>query len=206
MKNLITAYCRLEIFCSLNLELFLKYDKEQALLIQILNKSKNIISYYRDYDVFAENHHNFNSVISCLSQIEQEWRKLNPTLIKNDGNQIMCPSVLLYNKWGNHLTVGMYLDRIFIFEYSKYTTEWQECLANLDKNEEREILLYIPEPIEFGECEFIPNKKAHLLLKEWLDNNNYIKDFNDEVYYSYLLDIERRNNQENIIDIDDIIF
>ncbi len=34
----------------------------------------------------------------------------------------------------------------------------------------------------------------------------YRKDFNDEIYYSYLLNIESRNNQENIVDIDDIIF
>jgi hypothetical protein len=198
----INNYCRLEFYCLLGVDKIEISKKEKCLLFQDLSEFVDV----QDYDVYAEDYDNINSVISRISEIGKEYdtkyhsgdRDYWSDMRVNNGNEqeidaapvmlydqwgnelivneqeISAASVMLYNQWGNDLIVAVLFDKWMI---PQHTYESYENYKH--RNNPKSVILQLPEYSMFSEKQFVSNKTASLMIKEWLDTN----DINTEFYY-----------------------
>jgi hypothetical protein len=177
----ISSYCRLEFFCFLGLEKSGISKKEKCFLFQDFSEFID----NENYDVYAEDYDNISSVISRISEIGKEFdtkyhlgfqNYWNVMIDENEEEQeIGAASVMLYNKWGNDLIVAVLFDKWMI---PSHTYESYENYKYRNNNK-RSVILQLPDYSMFSENEFISNKVASLMIKEWLDTN----DIDTDLYY-----------------------
>jgi hypothetical protein len=177
-------YSRLEIFCNFSIDLP-GFKKEKCFSI----KDDTYYNFRKEYDVYAQEFDNFDAVINCLYEIEQAWKTLKIARKLDDIYQNICGSVMIYNRWEINLNIGMYADRWMLSDSSKYTNEWKDNLSKFGRNS-REITAFIPHCEVYDESEFISKEKVCLLIKQYLEENNWNGDFDYESYYEYLLEFQ----------------
>ena len=177
----LSSYCRLEFFCFLGVEQIEISKKEKCFRIQAIPEYMDD----EDYDVYTEDYDDISSVIFRISEIGKEFdtkyhlddRDYWSDMRVNNVNEqeIGAASVMLYNRWGNDLIVAVLFDKWMILSH---TYESHENYKHRNNNA-RDVILQIPEYSMFSENKFISNKKAGLMIKEWLD----INDINTDIYY-----------------------
>jgi hypothetical protein len=184
-------YCRLETYCFFDIKQLGFLKQEKSLAVQ-----KD--SYYddvKDYDVYAEEYNDLESVLSRISQIEEEWIKKN-NLEKNRNywefnendqsaigdSETSCISVIIYNKWNNEIYVGMCFGRWMIVFYSDFTNECKENLQKAKNRKPRSMVLYLPQYTDFYDYQFISKEKVSLLIEEWLETDCINKDSIEGIY------------------------
>jgi hypothetical protein len=177
-------YSRLEIFCALSMKLP-NFQKEKC----FATKDNKYYNFREEYDVYAQEFDNFDAVINCLHEIEKAWKITKETKRLDDAYQNICGSVLIYNRWETDLNIGMYADKWMLSYSSKYTNEWKENLSRLGKNSKK-ITAFIPHHEVYDESEFISKEKVCLLLRKYLEENNWTGDFNHELYRKYLIEFQ----------------
>jgi hypothetical protein len=199
----LSSYCRLEFFCFLGVDKVETSKKEKCFRVQDLSEFIN----NEDYDVYVEDYHNISSVISRISEIGKEfdtkyhsdYQEYWSDMRVNNGNEqeigaapvmlydqwgndlivneqeIGAASVMLYNQWGNNLIVAVLFDKWMIpgHTYESYEN-YRYRISN-----EKSIILQLPDYSMFSEKQFMSNKIAVLMIKEWLDTNN----INTDLYY-----------------------
>jgi hypothetical protein len=192
------VYCRLEIFCLYDRIHDLKYKqpskKEKSLLIRDNNKLNAV----EDYDVYVEEYDNFQSLEARIADLYDIWlnfcnkqeRSLNTTEGINSYEGIVCISVMLYNRWGNFMAVGVSEAGWIVPYYYRFTTDYENNLRKRGKvnfeEKEKFFILYIPQNSESTEYECISRETAHSLIEEWLDTGDFTKHFFDEsVYFDF---------------------
>jgi hypothetical protein len=181
MNIKITSYCRLEFFCFLGIDKIGISKKEKCLL------SQDFLEYINneDYDVYAEDYDDISSVISRISEIGNEydikyhleypdyWNE--PIDPNGDEQEIGAASVMLYNQWGKYIIVAVLFDKWMI---PSHTYESYENYKHRN-NDIISVVLQTPEYSMFSEKQFMSNKIASLMIKEWLETN----DIDTELYY-----------------------
>lgn len=191
MKIQYPIYCRLEHFC---LHELIK-DKQ-------IKKTKSIFHYDEndpdvpDYavDVYLEEYNNFESAKARIVELNQIWRKANPEkerfwteeerklcfvqeIIDSNVND-ECLSVILYNRWNDHIVVGISCLGWIIPGFTRYTQEYIDNYnrkQNIFFEKDKTFVFYMPERTEFLYDEFVSEKTARSLIKEWLDTGQYRK-------------------------------
>jgi hypothetical protein len=183
-------YCILEHFCLYQIE-----DR------QSLKKAKSIYLSQDDVDVYVyvEEYQNFQTLEARIVELNQIWRQRYPEKEKYwtqeekeayyqdsivyDRVRDIYLAVLLYNRWGDHMVVGVSDSGWTIPGSSRYTIEYknnQIKLGKYDITKEKQFLFYLPEYTEFSSSDFISKETACSLLKEWLDTGEYTQYFFNE--------------------------
>jgi hypothetical protein len=184
-------YSRIEIFCTSNIVLP-SFNKDKCFYV----RNSDNYNQLKKYEVCAREFNDYNSTIDCLYEIEKIWKNMgivNSLQYPNFTDE--CASIIIYNRWGLDLAIGMYRDRWLLSLCSKYTYEWKENRAKNTRNEEEKmIVLRIPYCQEESEDEFISKEKVCSLLKKWLETNDRSGDFDGNQRIAYMKEILRWPN------------
>jgi hypothetical protein len=178
-------YSRIEIFCKSNIVLP-SFNKAKCFRV----KDSDDYSQLKEYEVCAREFDDYNSTIDCLYEVEKVWKNMgimNSLQYPNFTDE--CASIIIYNRWGLDLAVGMYRDRWLLSLYSKYTYEWKENFAKNARKEEKMMVLRIPYYQEESEDEFISKEKVCSLLEKWLETNDQSGDFDGNQRIAYMEEI-----------------
>ncbi len=202
-------YCRLEIFCVYDIDNNELAIKEKSLSVQ---NDKNL-KYVKDYDVYVEKYQDFISVKNRIIKLGNIWKQYHPEIEipwteeekkacysgKKETSRNIYISVVLYNQWGDNINVGISHAGWVIPEVSCYTLEYENNiikLGNIDFSNQRIFVIFTPQVTEFFECDFISEKSACSLIKEWLETGEYTKhsikrklfpgNLNNNDYYSII--------------------
>jgi hypothetical protein len=178
-------YSRIEVFCISNLIL---PDFNRGKCFRVRNNEN--YNQLKEYEVYTREFNDYNSTIDCLYEIEKTWENMGiVNSIQYPNTTDECASILIYNRWGLDLAVGMYKDRWLLSLYSKYTYGWKENFAKNAKVEEKTIVLRIPYYEEESEDEFISKEKVCSLLMKWLEENDQSGDFDGDRRIAYMEEI-----------------
>jgi hypothetical protein len=189
-KNIIQFYCRVEVFCSSKIELS-ELNRGKCFAV----KDEDDYNQKKEYDVFAREFYDYDSVINCLYKIESAWKILQKGIERADNCMGCGASVMIYNQWMSELYIGMYNDRWFLSHLSEYTNEWKENYAiDIKTNSESSVVLHIPFYQDENTDEFISKQRVCALLKEWLETNKRNVDFDGSEKIAYMEKILKLNN------------
>lgn len=180
-----SAYCRLEIYCALNI---LSYAQSNS----YVEKS------FRDgeIEVYVENYSKFPSVKERIIELTNIWldkypeEKIywNEDVDKNIKNKHSCSlRFLIFNRWKKMMPIGITYKGWYVsYLFYGYSAKYVEDKYGKDKVDEivwREKFGFMaPEHTEVNELDLVSEKTAELFVTEWLDKGDVSEDFMEKIF------------------------
>ena len=196
-------YCRLEIFCSLNI------NERKKIVV------KNNLDFGKD--VFVEKYEDFCSVKNRILELSQKWsnkyystdvyksreeEKIYYTGNFETASVYKYPVFLLYNRWENFLLLGycpmgwlaplqfvIYSTKYYINSYGEEKGK-TKILEIYQSSKEKNIVFLAPDWYTEPPSNLILEKTSDLFVIEWLDKGEVSEEYKQIIFQP---EIEKRN-------------